>query len=842
MLRFGPVVFLASYLGAVNAAFGVTSSGGRYVIDAGSANPLVIKVNQANCDITSLVYRGNEYQYQSTFSHIGSGLGSATVSATVVNSQYAKVTCVTSTLTHYYVVRSGDSTVYMATYITAQPSIGELRYIARLNRSLLPNGDPESYTDLGSETVEGSDVFRQSNGQTVSKFYSSERFIDDKVHYVSGNDVIISMVIPDPTSYEGSAGGPFFRDINRDRGSSYHALYWYMNSGHAQTETKRIGLMGPYAMVFSRSGVPSGSLDVSFFSQLSISGYVGTSGRGTVTGTASGVSTSYQRVVHWFNDVAQYWTYASSSGSFTSPPMKAGTYTMVLYRDEFEVARKSVSVGAGSTVSSSIASTEVTTTPAWRIGEFNGRPTGFRNADLQEHMHPSDVRMNNWGPITYTIGSNSLYEFPMAQIKDVNNPTTIKFTLNSGQTGAATLRIGTTLAFAGGRPQVTVNGWAGPAPSAPTDLNSLSIHPSIYVIFTQGSLNCSIPSGTLVSGTNTIQVNVISGSSGSQFLSPNFIYDAVELVTTGTSSSPTTTAATTAQPTTTSGTGTVPLYGQCGGNGYTGPTICAEGTCTYSNEWHQPLTIPRIAHTQSYTHPSSMNSSANADLPPPYDFTDEDRHSMEDESRPLPKGWVRDYDHTNKHHFYVDTTANPPRSIWVHPFEDEQFQREHPELFKQPSRLPPSSPGGNAVAGPSNAQDGKPEKKGFVQKMKDMAAEHAAKKEEERKQREQLQREAIQSYVMRRQHLLQQGQQQQQRAYGQGPLYGPPNTYGYGRYPPPGVAYGGRRRGGGNMAMPLMGGLAGGMLLGSMLDGDGYHGDDFGGGDFGGDMGGGFDF
>ncbi|CAE6448842.1 unnamed protein product [Rhizoctonia solani] len=800
MRGIGLFVFVASCLRAANAAFGVTSADGRYVVDAGSANPLVIKVNQANCDITSLVYRGNEYQYQSTFSHIGSGLGSATVSATVVNSQYVKVTCVTSTLTHYYVVKSGDSTVYMATYITAQPSVGELRYIARLNRSLLPNGDPESYTDLGTETVEGSDVFRQSNGQTVSKFYSSERFIDDKVHYVSGDDVIISMVIPDPTSYEGSAGGPFFRDINRDRGSSYHALYWYMNSGHAQTETKRIGLMGPYAMVFSRSGVPSGSLDVSFFSQLSISGYVGSSGRGTVSGTASGVSTSYQRVVHWFNDVAQYWAYVSSSGSFTSPPMKAGTYTMVLYRDEFEVARKSVSVSAGSTVSSSIASTEATTTPAWRIGEFNGRPTGFRNADLQEHMHPSDVRMNSWGPVTYTVGSSSLYDLPMAQIKDVNNPTTIRFTLGSTQTGAATLRIGTTLAFAGGRPQVTVNGWAGPAPSAPTDLNSRGFTRGTYrginVVYT-----VSIPSGTLVSGTNTIQVNVISGSSGSQFLSPNFIYDAIELITTGTSSSPTTTTTTASQPTTTSGTGTVPLYGQCGGSGYTGPTVCAE------------------------------------DLPPAYDFTDEDQHSMEDESRPLPKGWVRDYDHANKHHFYVDTTTSPPRSIWVHPLEDEQFQREHPELFRSPSGPPPSSSRGNAGAGPSN--DGKPEKKGFVQKLKDKAAEHAAKKEEERRRREQLQREAVQRYVMRRQQL----QQGQQHTYGQGPLYGPPNAYGYGRYPPPGSVYGGRRRGGGNMAVPLMGGLAGGMLLGSMLDGDGYYGDGdgggFGDGDFGGDMGGG---
>ncbi|ETS04541.1 beta-mannase, partial [Trichoderma reesei RUT C-30] len=29
-----------------------------------------------------------------------------------------------------------------------------------------------------------------------------------------------------------------------------------------------------------------------------------------------------------------------------------------------------------------------------------------------------------------------------------------------------------------------------------------------------------------------------------------------------------------------------PLYGQCGGSGYTGPTCCAQGTCIYSNYWY----------------------------------------------------------------------------------------------------------------------------------------------------------------------------------------------------------------------------------------------------------------
>ncbi|KAK0649100.1 glycosyl hydrolase family 61-domain-containing protein [Cercophora newfieldiana] len=44
-------------------------------------------------------------------------------------------------------------------------------------------------------------------------------------------------------------------------------------------------------------------------------------------------------------------------------------------------------------------------------------------------------------------------------------------------------------------------------------------------------------------------------------------------------------AATTAAPSPTGGAG-APLYGQCGGNGWTGPTTCAQGKCTATNEWY----------------------------------------------------------------------------------------------------------------------------------------------------------------------------------------------------------------------------------------------------------------
>lgn len=46
---------------------------------------------------------------------------------------------------------------------------------------------------------------------------------------------------------------------------------------------------------------------------------------------------------------------------------------------------------------------------------------------------------------------------------------------------------------------------------------------------------------------------------------------------------------------------------------------------------------------------------------------------MEDEGRPLPPGWTRQYDNENHHQFFVDTKASPPRSIWQHPYDDPQY-------------------------------------------------------------------------------------------------------------------------------------------------------------------------
>ena len=209
--------------------------------------------------------------------------------------------------------------------------------------------------------------------------------------------------------------------------------------------------------------------------------------------------------------------------------MKPGTYTQVLYQGEYKLSSVSVTVRAGSSVSSSISGSLPSHTSLFKLGEYDGQPTGFRNADKFLRMHPSDSRMSSWGPLTYTVGSSSLNDVPMALFKSVNAPFTIKFTLTAAQAqGAATLRVATTLSFAGGRPGAVVNSYTPATPAAPTKIDSRGVTRGAYRGFGE-VYDFAIPSGSLVSGSNTVTLSVASGSSGDTFLSPNIILDAIEL-------------------------------------------------------------------------------------------------------------------------------------------------------------------------------------------------------------------------------------------------------------------------------------------------------------------------
>ncbi|KAL0576044.1 hypothetical protein V5O48_005925 [Marasmius crinis-equi] len=505
---------------AVFAAFGVTTSGNNLLVDSGAG--LVTTINKANGDITSLNFNGKQLQDQSKFTQLSSGLGSATVTSSVANN-IAVITIKTSTITHYYIVRSGTNTLYIGTFASAEPDVGELRFIARLNKASLPNGPVQSEMN-GGTAIEGSDVFL-INGQTRSKFYSSVRFIEDQVHGVTGSGVGAYVIIPG-VGYETSSGGPFFRDID-NQGSAQQEVYFYMNSNHEQTETYRTGFFGPYALAITTGSAPSANLDTSFMDSLGLQGYVPASGRGTASGTYSGTLSGLPVTIGFKNSAAQYWV-AGSGGSFTRTSMKPGTYSVTLYQGELEAGTGSVTISAGRTSSVTLTSTLSRPSTIWSIGTVDGTPAGFLNADKIQTMHPSDSRMSSWGPVTFTVGSSSASSFPMAQFKDVNNPTTIKWTASSSQIGARTLRIRTTESFAGGRPQITVNSWTSSAPAAPTKIDSRGVTRGTWRGVNQ-IYDFSIPAGTLTASTNTITINVISGTAGDDFLSPNIVYDSIEM-------------------------------------------------------------------------------------------------------------------------------------------------------------------------------------------------------------------------------------------------------------------------------------------------------------------------
>lgn len=120
-------------------------------------------------------------------------------------------------------------------------------------------------------------------------------------------------------------------DIN-NQGTAQQELYFYMNSGHEQTEAYRTGFFGPsvtlyrcflwagmthrfllssYALAITTGAAPSASLDTSFMDTLGLQGYVPASGRGTASGTYSGVLSGQPVTIGFKNTAAQYWVAGS---------------------------------------------------------------------------------------------------------------------------------------------------------------------------------------------------------------------------------------------------------------------------------------------------------------------------------------------------------------------------------------------------------------------------------------------------------------------------------------------------------------------------------------------------
>ena len=514
-----------------------------FIVDTGAG--LVFVVSRQNGDLISMRYKGREceapFEKTQRYSHYASGLSSSSKITAQKDPKglWIKITIEDSKIgvTHYYIARKGESSIYMATYAEKSPPPGEMRFITYLSRDVFTHLPLSSDISRSDVVIEGKDVFKDSKtGTTYSKFFGAKPIMDSGVHSVTGDGIGCFMNMG---NRETSSGGPFFRDIENQSTSTAAEFYNYMFSGHTQTEPFRPGLKGPYALQFT-DGRPPSTPDYSFIEQLGLKGCIPASSRCTLTGRIHDMRSGSRMTVALANATAQYWTIPDATGRYTITKVLPGTYTETLYSTELAVAKQTISFVVGQRATADITSMLLIPSAIFRIGNWDGTPNEFFNADKIADHHPSDLCMT---PFTnsgrFVVGMSKDAQWPLGEWMDINNDQQITFTLTAEQAKIPfTLRIGVTLTYNDGRPQIEVNtktpyAWKSILPE-PSDQpkQSRGITRGTYRGM-NNTFSFDIAPTALHSGSNTIDIHIRSDKkSYPGFLSPNVIFDAIDLVTT----------------------------------------------------------------------------------------------------------------------------------------------------------------------------------------------------------------------------------------------------------------------------------------------------------------------
>jgi len=161
-----------------------------------------------------------------------------------------------------------------------------------------------------------------------------------------------------------------------------------------------------------------------------------------------------------------------------------------------------------------------------------------------------------------------------------------------------------------------------------------------------------------------------------------------------------------------------------------------------------------------------QSPSSSAETLPQYSAKEDRRRSAENATRPLPTGWFRHFDSYSGHHYYVDMTVDPPRSIWLHPLDEAQVRTNSPE---NENKIAPSK---------DNA------KRGFVTKLKaKVISTWKEEREAERRANEAKQQELLRRYSKRREEVVQELQKNGGRTqFGGSEYVGPPESPYGGQY------------------------------------------------------------
>ncbi|CAM5629891.1 hypothetical protein SALBM311S_08795 [Streptomyces alboniger] len=126
-----------------------------------------------------------------------------------------------------------------------------------MKKGLFLNDEPDSYTYTNS-TIEASDVFAKSDGQTRSKHYSKRRATTWHYDYIGWLPAASACGSCAATTRRPPAARSTARCCaTRARTAGLYEILYY---GQNQTEDQRFGLQGPYVIAFTDGGAPSSSL------------------------------------------------------------------------------------------------------------------------------------------------------------------------------------------------------------------------------------------------------------------------------------------------------------------------------------------------------------------------------------------------------------------------------------------------------------------------------------------------------------------------------------------------------------------------------------------------------
>jgi rhamnogalacturonan endolyase len=398
-----------------------------------------IKFNSAGT-ATSLVWNGKEFigPAKGFYSSINGGTGFSPNQLKVVTntSTMADIAYISSWGELHYVVRSGVSGLYSYFVATGIGTVGEFRTLYRVNGSIFRNGYNSvrsiafpTLSQINSAKVLQDSTYQLADGSIYTKYDGATYVAQDTLHGVYGGGYGVWMISP---SHEYVNGGPMKQEltVHIDSNSGDGTVLNMLSASHFGTPSVAIPngkIYGPWLVYFNNGSITdaqsqAGIEDAAWpYSWLSNAHYP--LARTTVTGTlrladgrpAAGATVALAKPggdLYAQGSDYIFSTQADSSGTFSIPNVRAGTYSLYAYasggsigdvtdqyeRDNIAVSGSSVNVGT------LIWSPTKYTNFLWQIGTADRKADEFKLGNL-----PRQYGLFNQVPanLTYTIGQST---------------------------------------------------------------------------------------------------------------------------------------------------------------------------------------------------------------------------------------------------------------------------------------------------------------------------------------------------------------------------------------------------------------------------------------------------